>query len=251
MRKQWCRLLKNSVLPPGWEKSNCLWLRYKGIEFRIAKPSGQTQLTLVGSKPAALGLRSESWQPSSQAKNENRYHYIGRTASHEITTAFGHASGASAFCRSVETGTAQLLNEESTGGIVTEQVEEAIRTTFGIERDLQNALRNNIEQLEAGLKIADDGKELSVNSGRIDITAEDRNGATVGIELKAGEADRDAIGQILAYMGDISDSKKVLRGILIAGDFSQRAIAAARMLPNVQLRKYSFSFNFEPPKGLS
>ena len=129
--------------------------------------------------------------------------------------------------------------------------QEAIRTTFGIERDLQDALRNNIEQLEAGLKITDDGKELVVDSGRIDITAEDRNGATVVIELKAGEADRDAIGQILAYMGDISVSKKVLRGILIAGDFSPRAIAAARMLPNVQLMKYSFNFSFEPPKGLA
>ena len=93
---------------PG--KSNSLWLRHKGVEFRIAKPGGQAQLTLVGSKPAALGLRSESWQPSSQSKNANRYHYIGRTASHEITAAFGHASGASV-SRGVEA--AQMLNAEA------------------------------------------------------------------------------------------------------------------------------------------
>jgi DNA-binding CsgD family transcriptional regulator len=43
----------------------------------------------------------------------------------------------------------------------TEEVIAAVETTFGLERDLQSALRNNIDQLEAGLKIADGGKEQS------------------------------------------------------------------------------------------
>lgn len=127
-----------------------------------------------------------------------------------------------------------------------EQAAEAVKTTFGIERDLQAALRSHIEQLEQGLKISDGGKEQTVESGRIDITAEDRDGAVVVIELKAGEADRDAIGQILAYMGDLTRDKNPVRGILVAGDYSPRAIAAARVVPNLKLRKYSFQFAFEP-----
>ena len=47
------------------------------------------------------------------------------------------------------------------GGDATE-IEDAIETTFGLERDLQNALRSNIQQLEEGLKIVDEGKERNV-----------------------------------------------------------------------------------------
>jgi hypothetical protein len=123
---------------------------------------------------------------------------------------------------------------------------DAIKTTFGIERDLQHALRAQIEQLEAGLEVTDGGKEKQVSAGRIDITAKDKKGAAVVIELKAGEADRDAIGQILGYMGDMSLENKAVRGILVAGGFAPRAVAAARVVPNLRLEKYSFNFVFTP-----
>jgi RecB family endonuclease NucS len=126
-----------------------------------------------------------------------------------------------------------------------EQIAEAIDATFGLERDLQLALRKYIDQLEPGLKIADDGKEQTVESGRIDITAEDSSGTTVVIELKAGPADRETIGQVLGYMGDMMMTKKSVRGILVAGDFPAGTIAAARAVPNLQLKKYSFRFSFE------
>lgn len=129
-----------------------------------------------------------------------------------------------------------------------EQEEEAIETTFGLERDLQTALRSNIEQLEKGLKIADGGKETVVESGRIDIKAEDKNRATVVIELKAGEADRDAIGQILAYIGDLTKKNNRVRGILVAGEFAPRAVTAARVVPTLQLKKYTYKFSFEDIK---
>jgi hypothetical protein len=47
-----------------------------------------------------------------------------------------------------------------------EQVVNAIKTTFTIERDLQNALHANIEQLEPGLRVT--GSEVAVPpAGRI------------------------------------------------------------------------------------
>jgi RecB family endonuclease NucS len=125
-----------------------------------------------------------------------------------------------------------------------EEVMEAADITFGLERDLQLALRANIEQLEKGLKVGDGGKEQPVESGRIDITAEDRNGSTVVIELKAGTADREAVAQTLSYMGDLGQTKKSVRGILIAGDFTPRARAAARAVPNLSLKTYAFKFSF-------
>ena len=82
-------------------------------------------------------------------------------------------------------------------------------------------------------------------SGFIDIAARDRDGVTVAIELKAGTADRDAIGQILSYMGNLMESTASVRGILVAGDFSARAVAAVRAAPNVRLVRYDFRFSFE------
>lgn len=126
-----------------------------------------------------------------------------------------------------------------------EEVIAAAETTFGLERDLQSALRINIQQLEAGLQVIDGGKEQRVTSGFIDITAQDQHGQTVVIELKAGTADRETIGQILGYMGDLSRTGKPVRGIIVAGDFALAAVSALSALNNLQLRKYNFRFSFE------
>ena len=128
-----------------------------------------------------------------------------------------------------------------------EHIDETVaaQVTFGLEHDLQTALRENIQQIEKGLKITDEGKEQKVESGFIDITAQDRKGNTVVIELKAGAAHRDAVAQILSYMGDVSQAAKPARGILIAGDFPDRTISAARAVPNLQLQKYGFNFTFQ------
>ena len=55
------------------------------------------------------------------------------------------------------------------------ELEASTETTFRLERDLQNALRRNIAELERGLSIIDDGKERKVPAGFIDITARDRD----------------------------------------------------------------------------
>lgn len=114
-----------------------------------------------------------------------------------------------------------------------------------MEKDLQSALRREIEQIEPGLVIADGGVERTVPSGRIDILAKDPSGAWVVIELKAVKAPRDAVAQLLAYMGDMAEEALgPVRGILIAPDFDSRALSAVRVVPNVQLVKYGFRFSF-------
>ena len=116
---------------------------------------------------------------------------------------------------------------------------------FGLERDLQATLRSSIEQLESGLSIIDDGIERSVASGFIDITAKAGDGTVVVIELKAGTARRDAVGQILSYMGDVAaEETNQVRGILVAGDFDNKARAAARVVPSLSLRSYRVRFEF-------
>jgi RecB family endonuclease NucS len=136
-------------------------------------------------------------------------------------------------------------NETATVAETEAEVANAVDTAFGLERDLQMALRRSIEQLEPGLTIIDADKERTVASGRIDITARDRQGTAVLIELKAGIAERDAIGQILGYMGDIMEDEAQVRGILVAREFAPRVLSAARASPNIRLVQYGFHFTFE------
>jgi len=135
---------------------------------------------------------------------------------------------------------------EPVSEIETDELIEASEATFGLERDLQLALRSNIEQLEPGLKIIDDGKERIIDAGRIDITAQDDQSAIVVIELKAGTAAPEALTQLLAYMGSVEqEDQQSVRGILIASDFHRQLIFAAQAVPNVQLQRYHFKFAFE------
>ena len=125
-------------------------------------------------------------------------------------------------------------------------IEEEFGQRIGLERDMQAAIRIEINQLEAGLTIIDDGAERSVDSGFIDITPRDASGTTVVIELKAGQAGQRAVAQILSYMGDVAaevENGKV-RGILVASAFDAKAKAAARMVPSLVLRRYSMRFLF-------
>jgi hypothetical protein len=126
------------------------------------------------------------------------------------------------------------------------QVTDSEQIKFGLERDLQRALRINITHLEQGLRVIDGGAEQTVKAGRIDITAEDHQGNLVVIELKSGTAQPESVAQLLGYMGAIEnpDGRQV-RGILVANDFHSRVVYAAKAVPNISLKAYSFQFCFE------
>jgi hypothetical protein len=167
-------------------------------------------------------------------------------SSKEIAANLGLGTMQVAGVKAAETRGAYSVGEN---GVAPEDIEvaTAVDTAFGLERDMQRALRDNIEQLEQGLTIDDGGRERTVASGRIDISARDRHGNIVVIELKTGEADRDAVAQILAYMGDLMEDEPnaAIRGVLVAKSFEPRAKAAARAVASVQLVQYGYRFTFE------
>jgi len=168
----------------------------------------------------------------------------GKLSREEIATKVGVSPGTvSAIKAHITMGT---YGGTTTSEAETDELIEAVETTFGLERDLQLALRLNIQQLEEGLVIIDNGKEYVTEAGRIDILARDAENAIVVIELKAGTAAPAAFTQLLAYMGAISKQKGgKVRGILVAGNFHPRVVFAARAVPNVELRRYRCKFMFE------
>jgi hypothetical protein len=126
-----------------------------------------------------------------------------------------------------------------------EEIENAADLKFGLERDMQEALRQNIRQLDPSLRVVDEGKERRVEAGLIDILAEDDEGSRVVIELKSGEAPENAITQLLSYIGSLQaeDDSRPVRGVLIARSFSTRVKLAAHAA-GIQLVEYGFSFSF-------
>ena len=57
------------------------------------------------------------------------------------------------------------------------------------------------------------------------------------------------IGQVLSYMGDVADEESTeVRGILVAGEFDDKARAAARVVPGLSLRRYRVKFEFSRPE---
>lgn len=144
-------------------------------------------------------------------------------------------------------GGAPSIDEDSGSDAISQATEEAEAAVqvFGLERDLQDALRMNIAQLEAGLEVVDGDTERRVDAGFIDILARDSQGRNVVIELKVGTSKPEAVAQVLAYMGCIAEEEdSPVRGILIAADHHPRVVYAARAIPNLELKRYGYRFEF-------
>jgi len=126
-------------------------------------------------------------------------------------------------------------------------------TSVSLECDLEQWLLTDLGALEEGLHLYHDdlrGHQFHAEgAGRIDILATDRSGGLVVLELKAGKADDRTCGQILGYMGwvaeELAEEDQPVRGIIVAHEFTERLMYAVRAMPNLQLKAYRVSFEFD------
>jgi hypothetical protein len=153
----------------------------------------------------------------------------------------------------IRTGKISVSNEDSGAVIdnidsgIENDMEDSLETRVSIERDLQDYLTHHLTELEPGLKLHQDGIEHQTDAGRIDILAVDNEGTLVVIEIKAGKAKDNALGQILGYIGCLcskQENQKNIRGILVASDFDERVVYASKNLSNIKLSKYKLRFSF-------
>lgn len=128
---------------------------------------------------------------------------------------------------------------------------------FALEADLRDFLAANLQVIEPGLKLYRDGEqdgvEFSVDRGRIDILAIDRNGTPVVIELKLAKGRNRAIGQLLYYMGWIDQNlgKGQSRGIIVARDIPDDLLIATNRVSGVSLYRYRVSMSVERVRSAS
>jgi RecB family endonuclease NucS len=138
----------------------------------------------------------------------------------------------------------QSINEvEVTDEFIEENIAQSIDTQVSLEKDLQQYFSSRVNELEQGLLLVENGIEYSTEAGRIDLLAKDTSNHLVVVELKAVKAKDSALGQLLGYIGCLSQEGKDVRGILVASEFEKRVIFATKVLPNINLIKYDLSFN--------
>ena len=128
------------------------------------------------------------------------------------------------------------------------EVQETIDASLSLERDMHSYFAMRVDEIETGLVLMENGVEHQTDAGRIDLLAKDEAGHTVVIELKAGKAKDNALGQLLGYMGCMgatSGGSTNVRGVLVASDFEPRVIYATKGLPSIKLIKYRVSFELQ------
>jgi len=119
-------------------------------------------------------------------------------------------------------------------------------TEFLLERDLQNYLARNLDTIESGLRLYEDGGlEFDAGGRRIDILALDRAGAFVVLELKVSKGYDRVVGQLLRYMNwvrtNLAESGQRVRGMIVCRTMSDDLQLACASIPDVELLEYKLS----------
>lgn len=130
---------------------------------------------------------------------------------------------------------------------------------FILERYLEDFIVSNFDSIFRGrLELYSDGnhnvvgQQFPTDVGPIDILAHDpTDNALVVIELKKGrEADR-VVGQILRYMGWVSEHLaepgQPVQGIIVCQEQDERLRYATRMVPSISVRCYRIQFTLTDP----
>jgi len=120
---------------------------------------------------------------------------------------------------------------------------------FAYERDLQSYLAKNLEQIEPGLTLYEDelssGVEYPAGRRRIDILAQDKNGALVVVELKVARSYDRVVGQILNYVSwvkeNLADPDQRVRGIIIGRKITEDLQLACLYISDLTLMEYELS----------
>lgn len=133
---------------------------------------------------------------------------------------------------------------------------------FYIEKYLEEFLEKNWQNIDFGEPL-DIYEDEDGNSGRqyyageagyIDILAQDKDKNFVVLELKKGRSHDEVVGQVLRYMGWVTEhlaEGKDVRGLIIVGEPDKKLEYAIQMVKDkVSLKLYKVTFNLRDYKSL-
>jgi len=120
------------------------------------------------------------------------------------------------------------------------------------ERELQEYFEAHPDEIEKGIRLITNYDEvLPDGTGIPDLIGVDKDGNYVVVELKAGEAGYDALGQVVSYKSAVKKKTgQKVRAILIAHDFDPKITFVPEVYDSdnirlVELKKYRLKFEVE------
>ena len=129
---------------------------------------------------------------------------------------------------------------------------------FYMEKQLEEFIIENWNESEFGKTldlIYEDGllksQQYKTDIGIIDILAKDKaTGSYVVIELKRNQTSDDTVGQVLRYMGWVTENlkEKSVRGIIVAGKYDEKLYYAQNMIQAVDVYLYEVQFKLKEYK---
>lgn len=143
-----------------------------------------------------------------------------------------------------------------------ESKESSEETSFGLEYQLRDFLAQNLAAIPVhGRRLrvyvdptGRDGIEFPTAVGPIDLLAIDEAGDFYVFELKRGRTPDHTVGQLMRYMGWITQTigkDKRVNGLVVAKQISDTLRFAVCVVPNVSLFEYEVSFQLHAAASIA
>lgn len=106
------------------------------------------------------------------------------------------------------------------------------------EKNLEDFMVHQLEAIEPGLRL--EKRQLSTPAGRLDLLCRDTKGNYVVVEFKRMQGTDQVVGQVLRYMGWLSETygANKVRGIVVVAKKDQALTYALMAAPNVQVKEF-------------